>query len=205
MTETMEDFLRRLGEASPAPGGGSAAALCGAIAASLAGMVAGLAMGKQGYESVQLDCRDLALKAEALRRRFVELVTLDEDAFVDVSLAYKMPKTSDSERLKRKEAIQHALREATLVPLETMERAVEALQVAQGALQKGARSAFTDAGAASLIAQSCLRAASLNVAVNLASIEDSKFREESGARSKALLERGAAVARALDDEVEKRF
>ena len=120
MTETLEELLRRLAEASPTPGGGSAAALCGAVASALAGMVAGLALGKTGYEGVQSEVRDLVHQAEALRRRFTELVTLDADVFEGVSLAYKMKKGTDAERAARKEAIQHSLKEATLVPLETM-------------------------------------------------------------------------------------
>jgi formiminotetrahydrofolate cyclodeaminase len=205
MTESLEDFLHRLAEASPAPGGGSAAALCGAVASALAGMVAGLAIGKSGYEDRQADLRDLTLRAEALRRRFTELVTLDEDAFVNVALAYKMPKGSDAERAKRKAAIQEALREATVVPLETMERAVEALVVAREALGKGARSAFTDAGAAGLIAEACLRAARLNVSVNLASIEDVAFRAENERKSEALAARASAMAAEIAEDVRGRL
>ena len=194
MTETLEELLRRLAEASPTPGGGSAAALCGAVASALAGMVAGLALGKTGYEAVQAEVRDLVHQAEALRRRFTELVTLDADVFEGVSLAYKMKKGTDAERAARKEAIQHSLKEATLVPLETMERAVEALRVASEALEKGARAAFTDAAAAGLIAEACLRAAQLNVRVNLASLEDATFRDEMQRKAEDLERRGTDLA-----------
>jgi len=205
LTETLEEFLRRLAEASPTPGGGSAAALCGAVASALAGMVAGLALGKTGYENVQSDVRDVVHKAEALRRRFTELVTLDSDAFENVSLAYKMKKGTDAERATRREAIQHSLKEATLVPLETMERAVETLHIAQDALEKGARSAFTDAGAAGLLAKACLEAAHLNVRVNVASLEDAAFRDETQGKADDLERRGTALAVRIAEGVRTRL
>ena len=205
MTETLEEFLRRLGDATPTPGGGSAAALCGAIGAALARMVANLALGKEGYEAVQADVRDLVLRAQALERRLVQLITADADAYENVSLAYKMPKTSDAERAKRKEAIQLALHQATLVPLETMERSVDALDIALQAIRKGSRSAFTDAGAAGILAHAALRAAWLNVAVNLSSVQDAGFRDEVGRKAKDLQDRGGALAGEIEREAQARL
>jgi formiminotetrahydrofolate cyclodeaminase len=205
MTEDMDEFLRRVADATPVPGGGSIAALAGALAASLSGMVSGLVMGKEGYEEVQTDAREIVLKAEALRRRLLELVTLDADAFESVSLSFKLPKKGEEERKKRKAAIQASLREASLVPLETSERAVEALEVALEALRKGSRSAFTDAGVAGILGEACLKAAALNVKINLASIADEKFRAESEDRLRSLLERGGELARTIESEVASRM
>jgi len=205
MSETMEEFLRRLADATPVPGGGSAAAYGGAMAAALAGMVANLAIGKEGYEGVQLEAREVFLKSQALQRRLLELVTLDADAYESVTLCYKMPKTNDEERRKRKEAIQHALKHATLVPLETMERAVETLEIAVVAAEKGNRSAFTDAGASGFLAQACVRAAALNVRINLASISDSKFRDESDEKMQSLVGRGDVLAEKVNNAVNARM
>jgi len=204
-SETLEEFLRRLGDATPTPGGGSAAAYGGAMAAALAGMVANLALGKEGYEGVQLEAREVVLKSQALQRRLLELVTLDADAYESVMLCYKMPKANDEERRKRKDAIQHALKHATLVPLETMERAVETLEIALIAAEKGNRSAFTDAGASGFLAQACVRAAALNVRINLASIADSKFRDESDQKMQSLIGRSEILADRVSNSVNARM
>lgn len=191
--QSVGDFLEALAAASPTPGGGSASALAGALSAALSRMVAGLAVGKTGYESVQADLTRIESRARALQSRLLQLVGDDSKAYDAVVAAMRLPKATAEERSARVEAMQSAYRKATEVPLETIERCVEALQVAEEAASKGNRSASTDAGVAVLLADAAIRGARLNCRVNLAAIRDGRFRETTEARLAELLRRAQEI------------
>lgn len=193
--ETLERFLSTVAAATPTPGGGSVSALAGALGAALARMVAGLARDKKGYEGVQADLVEIESKASAVQERLVVLVETDSTAYEAVLAATHLPKGTDAEKASRVEAMQAAYKEATRVPLETMEACSEVLELAAQALDKGNRGATTDAAVAVLLAEAGLRGASLNARINLASIRDEAFRATTEARMDRILSHADKVGR----------
>jgi len=183
----LEEYLESIAAATPTPGGGSVAALCGALSAALSRMVANLAIGKEGYESVQAEMKELDSQAKQLQRRLLALADEDAKAYDAVIAAMRLPKKTDVERDDRVRAMQRAYEGATNVPLETMQACSDALAIALVAAQRGNRSAIADAGVAALIAEAGLRAAALNVRINLAALRDNSLRARVEERLEAIL------------------
>lgn len=190
---TVEEFLAHVAAPTATPGGGSVAALAGALSAALSRMVAGLALGKKGYESSARELMEIETRGKSVQARLEALVDEDARAYEAVMAAMRLPKESDSQKEARVTAMQAAYRRATEVPLETMERCIEALELAEAAVKKGNRGATTDAAMAILLAESAIRGASLNCAVNLASIRDESFRTQAEARVENLLKRADEI------------
>lgn len=172
---TMTQFLADLASASPTPGGGSVAALSGAMAAALVSMVGRLTLGKKKYASVQAEMGELVAQADALRQNLTDLLQADVEAFDRVSAAYKMPKETPDEQTVRQAAIQAALKQATEIPWQVAQACAQTLDLCRPAAEKGNRSAVSDAGVAALMAEAGLRSAALNILINLKSIEDKAF------------------------------
>jgi formiminotetrahydrofolate cyclodeaminase len=181
-------FLDELASSAPAPGGGSAAALGAAIGAALVSMVANLTVGKKKYADVQADIQHILSQSETLRHKCVKLLEDDVAAYTQVAKAYKMPRDTDEQKQARTAAIQDALKGATAVPMELAETCVEILQLCPDSAEKGNVLAVSDVGVAALMAEAALRAAALNVWINLGSIKDEAFVTREGARLDALLE-----------------
>ncbi|MEO8360332.1 MAG: cyclodeaminase/cyclohydrolase family protein [Vicinamibacteria bacterium] len=164
-----DELLDAFASSNPTPGGGSAAALSGALAAALVEMVSGLPKTRTGTpeEREKLDAaRASAAKAGA---RLRELVDLDTDAYNAVTAAYKLPKATDDEKAARSEAIAAAMRQATDVPLETCERSAEVLRAAAQALAHGNANAASDARTAIALCRAALDAGAENVRANVTS------------------------------------
>lgn len=170
-------FLDELASDAPAPGGGSVAALAGAQAAGLASMVARLTIGKKGYETIGDEMKAHAANGDALRTRLTEIVDEDTQAFNKVMAAYKLPKNTDDEKIKRSNAIQEAMKLAARVPMETMRQSFEAMLLARDVAEKGNANSITDAAVAGLMAHAAMQGAELNVRINLGSIKDLTFVE----------------------------
>ena len=190
---TVERFLAAVAAPTPTPGGGSVSALAGALSAALSRMVAGLARGKTGYEGVETELAQIETRGNVIQGRLEELIDEDARAYEAVIAAMRLPKSSEKEKAARVGAMQAAYRKATEVPLETMERCVEALELAEASVKKGNRSATTDAAVAILLAEAAIRGASLNCAVNLASIRDETFRSNAEERVEQLLKRADEI------------
>ena len=190
---TLEEFLAAVAAPTPTPGGGSVSALAGALSVALSRMVAGLARGKKGYEGVESELAQLESRAKKTQARLEALIDEDARAYDAVMEAMRLPKSTEKEKAARVEAMQRAYRKATEVPLETMERCVEALELAEAAVKKGNRGAVTDAAVAVLLAESAIRGASLNCSINLASIRDETFRTETEERVERLLKRSDEI------------
>ena len=184
---TLEEYLESIAAATPTPGGGSVAALCGALSAALSRMVANLAIGKEGYESVQAELKELERRAKALQSRLLVLMEEDATAYDAVITAMRLAKKTDADRAARVRAMQSAYERATTVPLDTMQACSDALGIALVAAQKGNRNAISDAGVAALVAEAGLRAAGLNVRINLAALKDHALRAEIEKRLEAIL------------------
>lgn len=176
---------------APAPGGGSVAALSGAFAAALGQMVIRLSLGKKAFLALAED-RQEALKAalESLalhHQRLQALVDKDTEAFAAYMQAMKLPKDSDEDKAKRKEAMQAAARVSMETPLETAGLCVEALRELPRIARDGNKNAITDCGSAALLARAACEAAVLNVRINLSSVEDEQVRAAAAEKAQKLL------------------
>jgi formiminotetrahydrofolate cyclodeaminase len=168
------ELLERLGSSDPAPGGGAAAALAGALGAALVQMTANLSIGRPRLADVQEQARDIAARAGELRRHLAQLGDADTRAFEHVSAAYKLPRQDDAQKAARSEAIQAALREAAAVPLETAHLCATVLEVAEEAAPLLNPAAISDVMVGALLAQAALESAALNVEVNLAAMTEER-------------------------------
>ncbi len=195
----LRQFVNELSMDSPAPGGGSTAALCGALSAALSSMVSNLTVGKKDYEEVQDEVIKIALAAQGLKDEFLRAVDLDTVAFNKVMDAFRMKKKTEDQKKERDAAIQAATIEATLVPHGVLEKSIQALELAKSAALQGNKNSISDAGVAGLTAQTAAEAAYYNVVINLPNIQDQKFKEEM--RKKAIALKKKALK--LSDEVRK--
>jgi formiminotetrahydrofolate cyclodeaminase len=199
------NFLDELASNAPAPGGGSVAALGGALGAALISMVCNLTLGKKGYEEVQGDIEDLLAQSEALRQELTELLEQDVAAYTAYSLAAKLPRNTDEEKAERTKAVQAALKNATMVPMRIAEAAVQVMDLCMPTAEKGNKWAVSDAGVAVLMAEAALRSAALNVLINLGSIKDEAFVAEKRAHLDGLLAGKSIVRDQIYDYVVSRL
>jgi glutamate formiminotransferase/formiminotetrahydrofolate cyclodeaminase len=172
---TLKEFLSELASSSPAPGGGSVAALAGSLGAALTSMVCHLTIGKENYADVQGEIKQTLASSEKLRQKLMLLIDRDTDAFNEVMKAFKLPKETEEQRVQRSRAIQEGYKAAAMVPLETAKTCAATLDTALVAAEKGNRNSITDAGVAALLGRSGVHAAVLNVSINLGSIKDKAF------------------------------
>jgi methenyltetrahydrofolate cyclohydrolase len=176
---SVEEFLGSLASAAPTPGGGSAAAISGAMGAALVSMVCNVTLGKKGYEAVEPEMRAVGAEAERLRLRLTEMVAEDVAAFDSLMAAYKLPKATEDEKARRGAAIQSSLRRATEVPLCCARACAEVIALARRASEKGYLGVISDGGVGVLAAFTGLRSAALNVYINAPSLKDRAFAEQS--------------------------
>ena len=171
----IEPFLDALASNAATPGGGSAAAILGAMGAALVSMVCNLTIGKKKYVEVEGEMKDVLAKAEDLRHRLTGMIQDDVRAFDTVMGAYGMPKETDAEKTSRGEAIQDALKLATDVPIACCRVAREVIDLALVVSEKGNLNVISDAGVGVLAANAALRSAALNVFINAKMISDKSF------------------------------
>ncbi|MGA2397784.1 MAG: cyclodeaminase/cyclohydrolase family protein [Steroidobacteraceae bacterium] len=176
MTEnSIEQFLDDLASGNPTPGGGSAAAIMGAMGAALVSMVCNVSFGKKGCEAAEPELRNMLVKSEELRRRLTAMVAEDIAAFDSLMAAYKLPKSSDEEKARRTETIQACLERATEVPLACARASAHAVQMARRAADLGYKHVISDVGVGVAAADAALRSAALNVYINAPSLKDRRF------------------------------
>ncbi|MBE0460037.1 MAG: glutamate formimidoyltransferase [Candidatus Aminicenantes bacterium] len=199
----LREFANELSIDSPAPGGGSTAALCGALSASLSSMVSNLTVGKKGYEKVQNTVKKLAVEAQYLKDEFLKYVDLDTSAFNRVMEAFRLPKKTDEQKKEREEAIEFATKEATLVPYDVMEKSLEALKLAKKVALNGNKNSISDAGVAGLTAMAALNGAYYNVTINLPNIKDHAFKSEVKRKAIRLKTSGIKLNNEITEIVEK--
>lgn len=168
-------FIDELASDSPAPGGGSVAALCGALAAGLTVMVGSLTVGKEKYRDNWDIMERITKDSNELRAEFVRLMNEDTESFNKYMAALKMPKATDEEKSARKAAMAEAAKGATDVPLRTLEACEKTAALALTAAENGNPNAASDAGCAALIADAAAKSASYNVRINLPGIKDEEF------------------------------
>jgi len=173
--KTVNDFLNDLASNSPAPGGGSVAALAGAMGAALASMVCNLTIGKKKYEGVETEMKSTLERTEYLRSQFTVLVDRDTEAFNKVMEAFRMPKETDNQKANRDSAIQSATKDATMVPLDVMRLCIDGLQIAKVVAEKGNTSSASDAGVSAIMLYGGLESAALNVRINLGGLKEKEL------------------------------
>jgi formiminotetrahydrofolate cyclodeaminase len=171
------EFLEELASDSPAPGGGSAAALAGAVGAALCGMAFRLTVGREKFRGVWAEMEEALNEADGLRARLLDLVDEDTDAFRSFLAARKLPKITETERALREKAVREAALRCAAVPLETLRLMRRVAALAAIAVERGNPSCVTDAGVAAQMAMAAAEAAAGNVRVNLPAIADPGLRE----------------------------
>ena len=201
-TKNLSDFIDEVASNSPAPGGGSVSALCGALGSALTAMVCRLTIGKKNYEGVQDEMLATLGQADELRAKLTGLIDRDKEAFNLVMKAFTLPKITDDEKRIRSEAIQTATKQATLVPLEVMKLCEQAMGIAATVAERGNVNSITDAGVAGLILKAGCEGAALNVQINLATLKDKTFVDETSTLVSALLTNVEAVSDRIRQRVQ---
>ena len=199
----LREFANELSIDSPAPGGGSTAALSGALSAALSSMVSNLTVGKKEYEAVQKDVKKFAVSAQALKDEFLRAVDLDTMAFNKVMEAFKLPKKTDEQKEEKARAVEEASQEATLVPLGVLEKSIEALTLAKEVALKGNKNSLSDAGVAGLMAQAAAEGAYYNVKINLPGLEDADFKSKTKRQATTLVKKAQKLGDELREIIEK--
>jgi len=192
------EFVAEVSRESPAPGGGSVAALSGALGGALLAMVANLAIGKEGYMAQSDELNDLAVRLQGLTDKLVRSVDTDTDAFNHVLVAMRLPRKTAQEKAARKQAIQLGYQAASQVPLETARTCLQALELAATVANLGNPASVTDAGVAALMACAGVEGAVYNVRINLPSIDDVEFRATMDAELDGLVDRARNLRDAVD-------
>ena len=186
---TVTEFVDTVASDAPAPGGGSVAALAGSIGAALTAMVGNLTQGRKKYADYAAFAAQVEQKGNELRRRLLDVMDRDTDAFMLVSDAFSLPKSTDEEKAARTAAIQEGLKACTRTPMEMMELCHEAAQLAWDFAQNGFNdSSASDLGVGFLSLSTAIRGAWLNVLINISSIKDQAFVNEYRAKGQALLD-----------------
>jgi formiminotetrahydrofolate cyclodeaminase len=192
--KTVNEFIDETASGNPTPGGGSIAALSGALGTALTSMVCNLTIGRKKYAEVQKTMEDILRQSENLRDSFARLVDEDAEVFNTVMNALNLPKETEEEKTKRSAAVQHATKNATEIPLRVMQLCEQALILTQTAAQKGNVNSISDAGVAALLLRAACSGAKLNVQINLGSIKDAAFVQETASAAETIDKRVEAMS-----------
>jgi formiminotetrahydrofolate cyclodeaminase len=190
---SLTNFSEVLASGAPTPGGGSASALSGALAAGLAAMVARTTAASKKFADRAEQMNQVATEADQLRGEFLALVDEDARAFDQVMAAFRMPKETPEQQAARSQAIQQAYRAAVEPPMRVCTRSLRVLELAAQVAEQGNPSAASDAGVAALLAATALEGGALNVQINLGSIKDEGFRNTQAERTRAAQAQGQAL------------
>ncbi len=203
--QSVKDFIYDLNSAKPMPGGGSAAALCGAMGAALTGMAAHMTAGRKKYAGVEQKMCDIISETGTLQEEMMGMAQEDADMYTLVLEAYKLPKVTAEEEERRAQAIGEASRKAVNASLKVTDACNRIMKLACTVVMEGNRMLVTDGGASALLARACQRVAAYNVRINLNGVEDAAFREMAGQNLQQLLAEGELLEETVLKEVEKRL
>ncbi|MCF7935939.1 MAG: cyclodeaminase/cyclohydrolase family protein [Synergistales bacterium] len=172
---TVQDFVGELASDSPAPGGGSVAALAASLGAALTAMVASLTVGKEKHREHWEAMEEVRRKGGDLHARLLQLMEADTEAFNAFMAALKLPKETEEQKAARKEQLQKAKRGAIEVPMDTLRCCAEVVGLAETAVSRGNPNAVTDAGTAAVLARAAAVAAAYNIKINFGGLKDEDF------------------------------
>ncbi|MBN2280279.1 MAG: glutamate formimidoyltransferase [Candidatus Marinimicrobia bacterium] len=205
---TVTDFVDELASDSAAPGGGSIAALSGALSAGLASMVANLTTKKLTFTKLSDKKKEkretmltLAVKAQEIKDKLLELIDTDTEAFDNFMAALQLPQGTKDEKKLRADAIENASKTATLVPLETMKLSYEAIECARIVAEKGLKNALSDAGVSALTGLAAVKGAYMNVKINLGGIADETFKQKINSEADAIYHQAITQAGEIEASV----
>lgn len=174
-TKVINDFLAEACSSSSTPGGGNVSAVVGTLGGSMIAMVANLTLGKKGYEDYQDDAKDILDKVMKGIEDLKDLTIKDMEAFAGYMKCFRMPKETDADKAARKEAIQSAAKNATMVPLNICRTCVELMKQANRLSRFGNKMAISDVGVGAYVCEAAMRACMLSVDINIPSIKDQDF------------------------------
>ncbi len=187
LEESLQHYLDDLASAQPAPGGGSTAALSGAMGAALVSMVCRITLGKPAYVNVQPEIESVLSQTENMRKRFQQLMQEDIEAYGNLSASYKLPRETDEERRYRSSEIQKQLVEAALVPLEVVENAARLMTPCQRIAEISSSNILSDVETAAILASSAGKGAAFMVRINVHAIKNATVAAELEARLQTAL------------------
>ncbi len=199
--ETCRKFVEVLASSQPAPGGGGAAALVGAVGTALGNMVGSLTVGKKKYAQVEGEILALQAKCDALQKELLDQVEADEKGFLPLAKAYGIPKDDPN----RESALEESTLAACAVPMHIMELCCEALDCICIFAEKGSRLAVSDAGCGAVCCKAALQAASLNVFINTKSLKDRAAAEELNRKANGMLDTYCPLADEIFRQVRASF
>jgi formiminotetrahydrofolate cyclodeaminase len=205
MNISISDFLERLSSDAPTPGGGSVAALVGALSSSLTSMVGNLTYGKKKYEEHWDEAKKIIEEAKILNEDFLSLFYEDMEVFAKLMATFGLPRSTEEEKQKRDEAIQNATKKATEVPLTVMEKSQRAIELALRMAKIGNLNAISDAGIAGEMAFSACRSASFNVLINLNFLKDPAYSSTVEKKHKKILNRVESLQKEIYSIVIKKI
>lgn len=176
--ESIKKYLDDLASRLPAPGGGSSAAIAGAMASALISMVLNFTIGNEKYKGFEDAAREMLAKSEGLRKNFIKFFDEDIKSYDLVSKAYKLPKDTDAGRIKRKQAIKEALKQATLTPLHVCQDSAEAIKLLPELARSANKNLICDVEVPVRLLEAAFYSAKINVIMNQKSIEDDEFNKD---------------------------
>ena len=199
--ESCRKFVEVLASDAPAPGGGGAAALVGAIGTALGNMVGSLTVGKKKYVAVEAEIIELKAKCDALQKELLDQVEADEINFVPLAKAYGIPKDDPN----RAQILEEATLVACSTPMKIMELCCQAIEYIAVFAEKGSRLAVSDAGCAAVCVKAGLQAASLNVFINTKTLKNREVADEMNAKALGMLDKYCAMADEIFNTVKSGF
>lgn len=206
---TIKEFINELSSNSPAPGGGSVAALSAALSAALNSMVFNLTVGKKVYNEYSHEEKETINtsleKSNVLKDVFLEYIEKDTEAFMEVMAAYKLPKDTEAEKEHRQNKIEESYKLALEVPRSLYLKSIELYDYIEHAVNLGNINAVSDAGVAALLLQTAIESAVLNVKINLTSLKDDNFRSLLTKECEEVIKSGLNRRNRILDSVEKKI
>lgn len=201
----IKDYLEILSSKAPIPGGGGASALAGALGDSLGQMVVHLTLGKKKYAQAEQDMLEYESRLEALQREFLILADRDAEVFALLAECYRLPSSTEEERAYKEKVMEKRLIQASYVPLEIMEKAVEMLGILKELSDKGSVMAVSDVGVGVQFARTAILGAVMNVYINTRSMKDRKRAEEMNREAERLTQEGTAFADSIYEKIVKQL
>lgn len=198
---TINDFMAKLGAKEPVPGGGGAAALTASIGINLCRMAAVYTVGKKKFADVEDKMQEILIQTEKLSKDFIDFIQRDAEGFYPLSQAYGLPSDTDEEKKLKEEVLERELTNATVVPLELMEKICEAIGLASFVAEKGSRLMVSDSACALSTLKSALNCASLNVFINTKLMKNREKAEEINSKANEMLSEYCSKADSLYSEI----
>ena len=191
---TIQEFLDVLSSKEPVPGGGGASALAGALGNALGQKVSNLTIGKKKYALVEDEIKELAERMKGIQGQFTQLADQDAKVFAPLAKCYSLPSGTEEEKAYKAEVMEARLLDASLVPMEIMEKAAEMLEIMDILADKGSRMAVSDVGVGVQFIRTALLGAVMNVYINTKSMKNREKAEEMNEKAERLIREGTEAA-----------